>query len=375
VSVPSAFTYTTGSRHWEVLLRARAIENQCYVVAAAQGGTHENGRRTFGHSLIVDPWGDVVACRSDDGEGIVLAECVASGSTRCASTCPLSSTGSSSDGVGASGERARRALAAGAASAQPAIFGCPVAGGIGSERQRRLPRSRSAGRLRQRRRIGGDGGRERRVSVAHGATTGTSSRRVASRRRAMLVEQNVHARSSVDATPGYGASTDYWIVRRTAAWRGRSTASRRLRPRDHARGVLARRQQVRMDRARPRAALLGPQPVRGGYVFKVADFVLTPEPHLENVRTIRPGHVEQGGEVESIAMTTDDRVLQHLVSKNLFASRIYTMDIESGAIQELTTESFAQAPTFTPDGRSIVYMTGAGPTSSRFSCKAPTGGS
>jgi nitrilase len=74
LSVPSAFTFTTGLAHWEVLLRARAIENQCYVIAAAQGGTHENGRRTFGHSLIVDPWGEVVACRRDDGEGIVVAE-------------------------------------------------------------------------------------------------------------------------------------------------------------------------------------------------------------------------------------------------------------------------------------------------------------
>jgi nitrilase len=73
LSVPSAFTHTTGAAHWEVLLRARAIENQCYVVAAAQGGTHENGRRTFGHSLIVDPWGEVVACL-DEGEGVVVAE-------------------------------------------------------------------------------------------------------------------------------------------------------------------------------------------------------------------------------------------------------------------------------------------------------------
>ena len=74
ISVPSAFTYTTGLAHWEVLLRARAIENQCYVIAAAQGGTHENGRRTFGHSLVVDPWGEVIACRRDDGEGVVVAE-------------------------------------------------------------------------------------------------------------------------------------------------------------------------------------------------------------------------------------------------------------------------------------------------------------
>jgi predicted amidohydrolase len=73
LSVPSAFTYITGAAHWEVLLRARAIENQCYVVAAAQGGKHENGRRTFGHSLVVDPWGEVVACL-DEGEGVVVAE-------------------------------------------------------------------------------------------------------------------------------------------------------------------------------------------------------------------------------------------------------------------------------------------------------------
>ena len=73
LSVPSAFTYTTGAAHWKVLLRARAIENQCYVVAAAQGGTHEHGRRTFGHSLVIDPWGEVVACL-DEGEGVVVAE-------------------------------------------------------------------------------------------------------------------------------------------------------------------------------------------------------------------------------------------------------------------------------------------------------------
>jgi nitrilase len=72
--VPSAFTFPTGAAHWEVLLRARAIENQCYVVAAAQGGTHENGRRTFGHSLVIDPWGEIVAIRREDGEGVVVAE-------------------------------------------------------------------------------------------------------------------------------------------------------------------------------------------------------------------------------------------------------------------------------------------------------------
>lgn len=75
VVVPSAFTYTTGSAHWETLLRARAIENQCYVLAAAQGGRHENGRRTWGHSMLIDPWGDVVDCLPE-GQGVVVGDIV-----------------------------------------------------------------------------------------------------------------------------------------------------------------------------------------------------------------------------------------------------------------------------------------------------------
>jgi nitrilase len=70
--VPSAFTYITGQAHWELLLRARAVENQCVVLAPAQGGTHENGRRTWGHSMIVDPWGEVLALQAE-GEGVVVA--------------------------------------------------------------------------------------------------------------------------------------------------------------------------------------------------------------------------------------------------------------------------------------------------------------
>ncbi len=73
ILVPSAFTETTGRAHWELLLRARAVENQCYVLAAAQGGTHANGRRTFGHSMLIDPWGDVVASLPL-GEGVVMGE-------------------------------------------------------------------------------------------------------------------------------------------------------------------------------------------------------------------------------------------------------------------------------------------------------------
>ena len=71
--VPSAFTYTTGAAHWEILLRARAIENQCYVLAAAQGGIHPNGRRTWGHSMLIDPWGEIIAVL-DEGEGVVAGD-------------------------------------------------------------------------------------------------------------------------------------------------------------------------------------------------------------------------------------------------------------------------------------------------------------
>lgn len=73
IIVPAAFTYTTGSAHWEILLRARAIENQCYVLAAAQGGKHENGRRTWGHSMLIDPWGEVLHCLPE-GPGVIVGK-------------------------------------------------------------------------------------------------------------------------------------------------------------------------------------------------------------------------------------------------------------------------------------------------------------
>lgn len=73
ILVPAAFTETTGRAHWEILLRARAIENQCYLLAVGQGGQHENGRMTHGNSMIVDPWGEILD-RKLKGPGVVIAD-------------------------------------------------------------------------------------------------------------------------------------------------------------------------------------------------------------------------------------------------------------------------------------------------------------
>lgn len=85
--LPAAFTATTGRAHWETLIRARAIENQCFVVASGQGGLHPTGRETWGHSMLVDPWGLVLDCLPQ-GEGVVMAELKASQLERVRKTLP-----------------------------------------------------------------------------------------------------------------------------------------------------------------------------------------------------------------------------------------------------------------------------------------------
>lgn len=74
ITVPAAFTVPTGQAHWETLLRARAIETHCFVVAPAQGGKHEDGRSTYGHSMIIDPWGKVLAKLDNDEPGLIVAD-------------------------------------------------------------------------------------------------------------------------------------------------------------------------------------------------------------------------------------------------------------------------------------------------------------
>ena len=85
--VPSAFTYTTGQAHWELLLRTRAVENLSFVLAAAQGGTHPNGRRTWGQSLAIDPWGAILAQQAQE-PGVVLATLEAAQLARCRTQLP-----------------------------------------------------------------------------------------------------------------------------------------------------------------------------------------------------------------------------------------------------------------------------------------------
>ena len=87
LSVPAAFTLMTGKDHWEVLLRARAIENQCYVVAAAQHGSHPGNRLTYGRSMIVDPWGTVLCC-CPDGPGVAVAEIAPAALARIRASLP-----------------------------------------------------------------------------------------------------------------------------------------------------------------------------------------------------------------------------------------------------------------------------------------------
>ena len=88
LTMPAAFTRQTGEAHWHVLQRARAIENGAFVISAAQGGVHEDGRETYGHSLIVDPWGVVVAEADHDEPGIVLAEIDLAASAKARSKVP-----------------------------------------------------------------------------------------------------------------------------------------------------------------------------------------------------------------------------------------------------------------------------------------------
>lgn len=91
ITVPSAFTCVTGAAHWQPLLQARAIENQVYIIAAGQEGVHANGRETWGHSMIISPWGEVLACL-EQGEGIITSDFIPSEIQKIRTSMPLKHT-------------------------------------------------------------------------------------------------------------------------------------------------------------------------------------------------------------------------------------------------------------------------------------------
>lgn len=88
ITVPSAFTRVTGKAHWKTLLQARAIENQVYIIAAGQEGVHANGRETWGHSMVISPWGEILACL-EQGEGIITSDFIPSEIQRIRTSMPL----------------------------------------------------------------------------------------------------------------------------------------------------------------------------------------------------------------------------------------------------------------------------------------------
>jgi hypothetical protein len=170
-----------------------------------------------------------------------------------------------------------------------------------------------------------------------------------------------HTRVPVDALPGYGAYTDLWLVTPDGqqAWQLTNL------PNDYDHGIThtaisADGSKFAWTERVQRPNFLDLNLAAGAYVFKVADFVDGPTPALTNVRTFQPGGVLAGGEVDGISNDgTTIAFYSTFRTRNLFATRIYTLNMDSGEIRELTTESFAQAPQYTPDGRSLVYMTGA----------------
>lgn len=180
--------------------------------------------------------------------------------------------------------------------------------------------------------------------------------------KAEYAPEKDHKRKPVDAVPGYGAYTDLWLVSRDGkrAWQLTDL------PNNYNSGIIhsAISEDGKMFAWSERIKapkFLNMNQAAGSYVFRVADFVLDSVPHFANIRTFQPGGKLACNELESISKDkTTLAFYSTFESKNLFATPIYTLNMVTGEIKKLTTESFAQAPAFTPDGKKIVYMTGAG---------------
>lgn len=171
-----------------------------------------------------------------------------------------------------------------------------------------------------------------------------------------------HKRIPDDAIPGYGGYTDLWLIKRDGSQAWQLTNQ----PNNYTHGVchgtisddgtmFAWTERIKAPK------FLDMNLMAGAYVFKVANVTYGPTPTLSNIRTFKPGDKLAGGEVESISPDkTTIAFYSTFESKNLFATPLYTLNINTGKITKLTTESFSQCPTFTPNGKHMVYMTGQG---------------
>ena len=175
------------------------------------------------------------------------------------------------------------------------------------------------------------------------------------------VEKTDHPGTSNDAIPGYGAYTDLWLVTRDG------TQATKLvdLPNDydhaltHATITPDGTKLVWTERVK-QPNVFDANLAAGAYAFNLADFVDGPTPRLDNIRTFDPGGGDQGGEVDGI--TADGQTIAFYstyMTKNLFESRIYTWNVSSNVITELSTDSFSQAPRYTPSGGALVYMSGS----------------
>jgi Tol biopolymer transport system component len=178
--------------------------------------------------------------------------------------------------------------------------------------------------------------------------------------KAEYVKEKDHKRRPVDAIPGYGAYTDLWLLKRdgSMAWPLTNLQN------DYDKGIIhcgispdgtvfGWSERIKAPK------FLDKNLAAGSYVFKVADVVLDSVPHFANIRTFQPGNVPALNELESISPDkTTISFYSTFETKNIFTTPIYTLNMITGEIKRLTKESFAQAPAYTPDGRSLVYMTG-----------------
>jgi len=169
-----------------------------------------------------------------------------------------------------------------------------------------------------------------------------------------------HKRKPVDAIPGYGAYTDLWLLKRdgSMAWQLTNLPNNYNSGIIH--GGISRDGKLFAWTERIGAPNMFKRGLgAGSYVFKVADFKFDTVPTLTNIRSFQPGGIPASGELESISKDDSTLAFYSTFEKTtLFSTPIYTINMITGKITRLTTESFAQCPTYTPDGKSIVYMTG-----------------